>query len=414
MQRAYANSFLLILFAFLAFAPAESFSWGGLKGKIQSELDGNPFLRNEEIKIKVVSEDNGYVTLKMYEGSRTVREEINKGFDIFSSQFEQKRIWEGVTVKETKTVKALRRTLTYIKEMKGVKQIMLVSEINTPLDHAEDLYEEAVELYKKKKYAKAALKMRKPAELGLAKAEYSLALMYRLGRGMQKDCRQATNWYERAANRGFAIAQNDLGAIYGRGECGRKNYKKMLYWYRKAADQGFAMAQSNIGFCYANGQGVDKDLAKAATWFRKAADQGHLKSQYALGCMYSRGDDVPKDYEQSIYWLKKAADQGYAPAQNNLAWLLATCDDPRCRDGGKAVYYARKAYDKKPKDASFAGTFAAAYARDGQFKRAVKHARKSISLLEGDRTLSASKKKELIRDARERLNLYKRGKAYPP
>src|SRR5262249_6377356 len=39
-----------------------------------------------------------------------------------------------------------------------------------------------------------------------------------------------------------------------------------------------------------------------------------------------------------------------APAHNDLAWVLATCPDPKLRDPGRPVERARKAVDLAPKE----------------------------------------------------------------
>jgi hypothetical protein len=63
-----------------------------------------------------------------------------------------------------------------------------------------------------------------------------------------------------------------------------------------------------------------------------------------------------------------------------MAWVLATCADPRYRDGKRAVALADSALshcrksaacDDLELDAELVDTLAAAYAEDGQFDRAV-------------------------------------------
>jgi hypothetical protein len=57
---------------------------------------------------------------------------------------------------------------------------------------------------------------------------------------------------------------------------------------------------------------------------------------------------------------------------NSLAWLLATCDDARYRDGQRAVELATKACDLTNwKNPAFLDTMAAAYAAVGDFDKAV-------------------------------------------
>jgi uncharacterized protein (TIGR03067 family) len=72
-----------------------------------------------------------------------------------------------------------------------------------------------------------------------------------------------------------------------------------------------------------------------------------------------------------------------AEALNELAWLLATCPDPRVRDGRRAVVHAKNACDlAKWADAGLIDTLAAAHAEAGQFDEAVTFGRKAVALAE--------------------------------
>ena len=75
---------LLFITAFI-FVSCGTGELGGLKGKIQKELDGSPFLQEEGIKLTVLKEENGYVTIDMVKGSRKIREKIDKGLDILAT-----------------------------------------------------------------------------------------------------------------------------------------------------------------------------------------------------------------------------------------------------------------------------------------------------------------------------------------
>ena len=113
------------------------------------------------------------------------------------------------------------------------------------------------------------------------------------------------------AERGNAVSQFELGWCYDFGEGVEKDTKQAAEWYRKAADQGVADAQLNLGYCYLNGEGVEKDLKQAAEWYRKAAEQGVELAQFSLGLCYANGWGVEKDGEQAAYWYRKAGGQGF-------------------------------------------------------------------------------------------------------
>jgi len=92
---------------------------------------------------------------------------------------------------------------------------------------------------------------------------------------------------------------------------------------------------------------------------------------------------------------------------NDLAWMLATCEDGRVRDGRRAVNIATKACKLSNWSNAYAlDTLAAASAEAGQFNDAVKYQQWAINRLEPeDRKLQLSAMEE-------RLRLYQSGKPF--
>jgi uncharacterized protein (TIGR03067 family) len=122
-----------------------------------------------------------------------------------------------------------------------------------------------------------------------------------------------------------------------------------------------------------------------------------------------RGDAhrAGKDYQSAAGDYLKAVER--LPKDHDLldsvAWFLATCPDPKVRDGGKAVELAKRACDltdsKRP---TYLDTLAAACAECGRFEEAVRWQE------------AALRSSELPEDQREaaraRLRLYKEGRPY--
>ena len=73
----------------------------------------------------------------------------------------------------------------------------------------------------------------------------------------------------------------------------------------------------------------------------------------------------------------------FAFASNNLAWFLATCEDPSLRDAEVAVAVARKSLAAKPDDGNTLNTLAIAHFRAGQFDESSKAFTESMALREG-------------------------------
>jgi tetratricopeptide (TPR) repeat protein len=92
-------------------------------------------------------------------------------------------------------------------------------------------------------------------------------------------------------------------------------------------------------------------------------------------------------------------------ANGSLAWFLATCSDEHVRNGSEAVVYAEKACELSRWDESgFIETLAAAYAEAGDFDRAIKYQRQSLS----DPTLIPKNREE----REKHLNLYQQRKPF--
>jgi Flp pilus assembly protein TadD len=157
--------------------------------------------------------------------------------------------------------------------------------------------------------------------------------------------------------------------------------EKALADYSKAIelDPKNPVAWSNRGITYRDLHQREKalaDLNKAIELAPKFAPAWNIR-----GNAYR---DLHQ-YEKAIADYSKAIelDPKNAGLRNNLAWLLATCPDPRFRDGGKAVEFAKTAAELAPTEGSFRNTLGAAHYRAGEWKLAVEALNKSMELGQG-------------------------------
>ena len=139
------------------------------------------------------------------------------------------------------------------------------------------------------------------------------------------DVKELINWTKRDvyqckydAKKGNVSAQNNLGDMYKNGKGVPKDYKEAVKWFKLAAKKGNVSAQNNLGVMYKKGKGVPKDYKEAVKWFKLASKERHAKSQYDLGIMYRDGLGVIQYDKESIWWIKKSAEKGFPEAQNNL------------------------------------------------------------------------------------------------
>jgi Flp pilus assembly protein TadD len=92
-------------------------------------------------------------------------------------------------------------------------------------------------------------------------------------------------------------------------------------------------------------------------------------------------------------------------ALNNLAWVLATCPDPKVRNGARAIELAQNAYQLSGgKEPHVLQTLAAAYAEVGKFPDAITAAQRALKLVQGEAGLAKA--------LQEQLALYRSGKPF--
>lgn len=168
--------------------------------------------------------------------------------------------------------------------------------------------------------------LRDLADRGDAAAQYEVGVRLSEGRGVPRDLKAASGWFERAANQGLAPAQYRLGSLYEKGMGVTTDSAVAVSWYEKAAAQGNVRAMHNLAVMAAEGGGGKPDYAKAANWFTKAAQHGVRDSQYNLAILYARGLGVAPDLGQSYQWFAIAAAQGDVDAGRKRDEIAAKLD----------------------------------------------------------------------------------------
>ncbi len=184
---------------------------------------------------------------------------------------------------------------------------------------------DAQSAYESGDFASAASQFELLAELGDPRAQYTLAVMYANGQGVDQDDEQAVGLYRMAADQGHAAAQNDLGLMYANGRGVPADEMLALGLYRLAADQGHGAAQSNFAeiaarmLDQANAAYERADYAAALPVFQSLADLNDAPAQYNLGIMYENGLGVGQDTEQALRLYGLAAEQAFTPALTRLS-----------------------------------------------------------------------------------------------
>lgn len=188
----------------------------------------------------------------------------------------------------------------------------------------------------------ALVEWQKAAAAGDSDALLGLAVMYREGKGVQKDETKAFDWVHKAGAQGQRLAQLALGAMYEEGHHVKRDYAKAVEWYQKAATQKVSEAQEALGRMYLEGKGVKQDDNKAYEWFTKASVQGSSSASQKRSLFYGIGQGVTTDVAKALEWNQKAAARGDADAQMRLSRWYENGEIVK-QDATKALEWLQKA-----------------------------------------------------------------------
>ncbi|MEP1229203.1 MAG: peptidoglycan-binding protein [Litorimonas sp.] len=122
--------------------------------------------------------------------------------------------------------------------------------------------------------------IRASAAQNLPAAQYRLAKLYEIGKGVTRDEVQARQLTERAAKSGHRVAMHDLALYYTDGRGGVDiNVTTARGWFEQAAQHGVVDSQFNLAVLAESGNPVDRDLETAYFWYNIAANQGDQIAQ---------------------------------------------------------------------------------------------------------------------------------------
>lgn len=163
----------------------------GLQNDIQQEIDNNPFMKEQGIKIRV-AEEAGYVTLEVAEGNRQVRKIIYQGVDI-STIAGSAYMLDTLDFDKSacETLSTINRTIQRIEKMDGVKEVAVKALINTEHDQLADkqneleaIYSQALRHYESGRMDKAFILFKQAADEGHTNSQFYVDAMYQNGQGV--------------------------------------------------------------------------------------------------------------------------------------------------------------------------------------------------------------------------------------
>ena len=167
-------------------------------------------------------------------------------------------------------------------------------------------------------FTDAMIACAKDAAAGGADAQFMMAQMYRHGRGVPVNLREAIFWYKRAFEGGLSKSGYHLAQLH----TAEKDFEEARHWYRKAANAGHVPSMVALGNFFARGIAVTMDLAVAAEWYGRAARHGNAGAQFVYGLMLRDGRGMAADRIAAYVWIDRAIDNDL-PEQNRAIAIAA-------------------------------------------------------------------------------------------
>lgn len=174
-----------------------------------------------------------------------------------------------------------------------------------------------------KDYSGAFSKFSVLAQRGNAEAQFNVGAFYLNGQGVQKDEKQAIEWFAKSAARGNARALQVLQSAAAKGNESAKNALNAIQQPTASAQpQTRAPSQQALSvpgdektlWREANTALSQKDYNTAFPKFLALAQLGNAIAQFNVGAFYFNGQGVQRDPKLAYEWFAKSAAQGNARA----------------------------------------------------------------------------------------------------
>jgi TPR repeat protein len=162
------------------------------------------------------------------------------------------------------------------------------------------------------------------AQLGDLSAQTLIAEMYDRGLGVAKNPKEATAWYQIAANNNNVEAQFGYAVKLLEGRYVKPDKAEAKRLMKIAADRGHATAAFNYAQILVDERPTSEGMKEALPYLETAAQRQIPDAYYVLAQIYHSGklNGYPQD-DIALDWMAKAAHAGIDTAQVELGIWLA-------------------------------------------------------------------------------------------
>ncbi len=123
-------------------------------------------------------------------------------------------------------------------------------------------------------FAAAVTFFRRAADAGSADAAYSLGILYKQGRGVERDDKQAVSWFKRAADESNVPALVEYGIMAFNGAGMTADESAAVRAFLKAAQKNNPVAQNRAARLLVAGRGIASDPVEGLKWHVLARSAG--------------------------------------------------------------------------------------------------------------------------------------------
>jgi TPR repeat protein len=244
--------------------------------------------------------------------------------------------------------------------------------------------------------------------LGSADAMYALGVLYINGHYGDDNKVSGVPLLKQAAGLEHSDAIMFLAHLHYAGEVVDKDLDAARRLYAEAAELGNPFARKSYArFLLDRDTGQQGD-PRALAWLEELAAEGEAESMLLLGNLHARGVGTEPSIRRAVDWYKQAVEA--APEDpgivNEVAWTLTVTEQDRLR----RERYARRIMDRmmEANDAArqrpeYLDTWAATYAANGDFDRAVVLQQQAVE------AATAAQQEEVLEILQRHLEVFRAG-----